>query len=442
MKRRPVQLSRRNFSKSLGLGVLCAPWLKQLSAQAQVAPNKRIVFVTTPNGTIMDEFFPDASGAFKRVLTPLAKHKPKMQVLRGVDLKSALKTPIPKDHIPDYFNLLTAIQPTSKDGGVGESSYVNAGLSIDQHIANALVGKTKFKSIHLGVKSTSGYMDRVSFSAPGAPVAPQNDPAAAFSTYFSGLVVPPSQADQQRKERQSILDASRSDLQALRNTVGTAERAALDAHLEGLRDLERELQNTSTPPVSCSAPTLGPTIDVKADANFGEVGRRHMDIIAAAIGCDLSRVFTLQWGAGSSNLVHTWANVTNGHHEISHAALNGITGADQKEWLTRIDVWYAKQLAYLLDKLAAIPEPNGTALDNTVVVWCHEHSDGSKHQRTDHPFVLAGSCAGALKIGAPSNLGGQPHGRLLSTLATAMGVPTSKFGDASLDSSVLPALLT
>ncbi len=434
--------SRRDFSRFLGLGALCAPFLSTLRAEAQTSPVKRIVFFTTPNGTVMDEFFPDASGAYRRILAPLAAHKPRLQVIRGVDLKSALKTPIPKDHIPDYFNMLTAIQPTSKDGGAGESSYLAGGPSIDQHIATALVGKTKYKSIHLGVKSLSGYMDRISFTGPGAPVAPVNDPAAAFNTYFSTLVVPPAQADLQRQERQSILDTARADLNALRCTVGTPERAALDAHLEGLRELERELQNSMVPGATCKAPTPGGALDYKADANFPEVGKRQMDIIAAAIGCDLSRVFTLQWGAGSSNITHAWASVANGHHEISHASLNGITAADQKEWLTRIDTWYATQLKYLLDRLELIKEGTASALDNTVVVWCHEQADGSKHQRTDHPYLLAGSCAGALKLGAPRSMNGQPHGRMLTTLATAMGVPTPSFGDSSLASNPFTDLLT
>ena len=37
-----------------------------------------------------------------------------------------------------------------------------------------------------------------------------------------------------------------------------------------------------------------------------------------------------------------------------------------------IDRWYATQFAYLLGKLDAVKEGNGTMLDNTLVVWGRE----------------------------------------------------------------------
>ena len=74
--------------------------------------------------------------------------------------------------------------------------------------------------------------------------------------------------------------------------------------------------------------------------------------------------------------------------------------ADSQDKLTKINVWFAEQLAYLAQKLDAIPEPghNGTMLDHTLIVWTNELGKGNSHSLDDIPFVCLGSAPG-LKTG-------------------------------------------
>ena len=115
-----------------------------------------------------------------------------------------------------------------------------------------------------------------------------------------------------------------------------------------------------------------------------------------ALACDLTRVGTIQWERSVGDVRFTWLGITRGHHAISH---DPDTNTDSVELLTKINIWYAEQFAYLLDKLASIKEGTGTMLDNTLVFWCNELSRGNAHSHPDMPFVLAGRAGGALKTG-------------------------------------------
>jgi len=125
-----------------------------------------------------------------------------------------------------------------------------------------------------------------------------------------------------------------------------------------------------------------------------------------------------------------WVGVDFTHHGVSHGS-EGVTADEntRRGWLISIENWYAQQFKYLLDKLDAVPEGDGTMLDNTACVWIHEQSNGGNHNRNDMPFVLAGSCGGYFATGHCLDLQGRPHNDLLVTLARAMGVELDRFGD-------------
>ncbi|MCB9600950.1 MAG: hypothetical protein H6720_11445 [Sandaracinus sp.] len=94
----------------------------------------------------------------------------------------------------------------------------------------------------------------------------------------------------------------------------------------------------------------------------------------------------------------------------------------------------------MLERLAAIPEGDGSMLDYTLVLFCTEVSDGNTHSHHDMPFVLAGSAAGTIATGRVMETGGRRHGDLFAALATAMGEPLAGFGWESREA--LPGLIT
>jgi len=88
---------------------------------------------------------------------------------------------------------------------------------------------------------------------------------------------------------------------------------------------------------------------------------------------------------------------------------------------------------YLVDRLAATPEPggDGAMLDHTLVVWTNELGKGNTHTLNDIPFVLIGGGFG-FEMGRSLKLGGVPHNRLLLALAHAAGHRIETFGKREL----------
>jgi hypothetical protein len=49
-----------------------------------------------------------------------------------------------------------------------------------------------------------------------------------------------------------------------------------------------------------------------------------------------------------------------------------------------------EQLAYLIERLDSYEEPEGSTLDNTVLLYVNELSDGKEHNFMDLPFFVVG----------------------------------------------------
>jgi uncharacterized protein DUF1552 len=207
-----------------------------------------------------------------------------------------------------------------------------------------------------------------------------------------------------------------------------------------VRDLEARLAANVSVGSSCVKPAA-PTIDFKANDNFPAIGKAQMDLLVMALACDLTRVATIQWERSVGDVRFTWLGATRGHHTISHDA---DTVTDSVEMLTKINVWYSQQLAYLLGKMASIKEGAGTMLDNTLVFWCNELSRGNVHSHPDMPFVLAGGAGGALKTGrwlVYPKATSVPHNNLLVSIMNVMGLPDTTFGNPAFCTGPLSNLV-
>ena len=93
-----------------------------------------------------------------------------------------------------------------------------------------------------------------------------------------------------------------------------------------------------------------------------------------------------------------------------------------------------KQFLYLVNKLKSYQEPDGTLLDNTVVLLCSELGDGALHDHISVPFVLAGgknlglSTGRSLDYSQKAQGENQPHTKLLVSVANAAGAKVDSFG--------------
>jgi hypothetical protein len=104
--------------------------------------------------------------------------------------------------------------------------------------------------------------------------------------------------------------------------------------------------------------------------------------------------------------------------------------------LSKLQRWYAGQVAYLIKGLKAIAEGGGTAYDNTIILWANELGDPARHMNNNVPFVVAGG-GGTHQKGRFLQLGyaseyrdpQNAHNGLLASVANQFGMDVPGFGD-------------
>ena len=100
--------------------------------------------------------------------------------------------------------------------------------------------------------------------------------------------------------------------------------------------------------------------------------------------------------------------------------------------MTQINCFHAKQFAYLLEKLKATPDGDGTLLDHSMITYGSGLSDGNAHDHANLPMVLAGRGCGALKPGRYVKYPKEtPMGNLYVAMLDRMGVPVESLGDSN-----------
>lgn len=453
-------LSRRGLLKGALAGTATIPLLDAHRARGQSeegAPPARMIVFATPNGTRNDLFWPTQNGdgmTFPQLTAPLANHQDKLLFLDGIRHCSAVVGDNGfagglngSEHARGTGGLLTA-RPlgTGTFQSFMATSGWGSGISIDQHLANTLDPPTPFKSLELGVHvRDSQVRGRISYRDADQPIPPREDPADVFSALFSssGEAGDPEIA-RLHAERRSVFDLNIREIESLRTRLGAEDRIKLDAHLDSIRNIEDRLsvsaEGGGTNLTGCNIPPAPGDIDLVDDATQPETGRLQMDLAAAALACDQTRIITLQWNYAESEHLFPFLGLSRSHHNISHD-WQGTTGFEE---YGQIHVWFAEQLAYLLDTLDSYPEGDGTLLDNTVVFWGSEIGESVQHDLTRMPYMLAGGSNKGLNTGRVVDYGQNPqdNNQLLVSLAHFMGDETLEhFGDESGASGPLPDLL-
>ena len=102
------------------------------------------------------------------------------------------------------------------------------------------------------------------------------------------------------------------------------------------------------------------------------------------------------------------------------------------EKVTQINEYHIKQFTYLLDKLKATKDGDGTLLDHSMIVYGSGLADGSGHRHENLPTVLAGRGAGTLQPGRHIRFADEtPITNLHVSMLERMGVAVDTFGDSN-----------
>ena len=281
-------IPRRTVLRGLG-ATLALPLLDgmipALSAQAKTAAKSvhRFGVVYVPNGVIHSAWLPGVEGTsyeLSPTLAPLAPFRDRMVVLSGLSCVSPLGRP-GGFHAKAATRFLTDVTPPTSE------TWLDAGISMDQVLANEFGSKTQLASLELAVESneTAGacdigfacvYSNTISWKSANTPLPTQNNPRAVFERLFGDSRSTDARARLARIEQdRSILDSVTEETARLRGTLGASDRAKLGEYLESVRDVERRLR-LAEEQSDRDVPWMDRPAGIPADYDAHEIGRAHV----------------------------------------------------------------------------------------------------------------------------------------------------------------------
>jgi len=417
---------RRDFLKTLGVSAAAAPFIPFLNRRAEAANGfpTRLLLVTTGNGSVWDHFWPDGGDntlAFRAgsITESLAPFRSKLIFPKNI----ARQRSGVGGHESPLAVLWTGNSVSSK-GNPG-------GASVDQIIANRLPNETKFKSLQFAVRNqtSSNRLRTMVHAGPDSPLFPEASPYRMFDRLMLGGT--PANFEQLRARKVGAIDLVRDELKRLTPQLDASDKRKLEQHLDGISSVQKRLLDAkpSASRMCGKLPEIRLGLDHKANNSFPEMLRMQSELIASSFACDLTRVASFQLAYCATEMIFPWLNLKEGgaHHSISH-----LTDANSKNNIRIIESWYMQQLAYLLGRLDSVPEGSGTMLDNTMVIYANNLTDGAAHSCTPAIAIIAGKAGGKLKTapqGRLLNLGGSDFTQILATACQAMGVQIDKVGN-------------
>jgi len=462
-------LRRRTLLRSLGVGVAALPFTRiveeSYARAAGETPPQRFIGVYHPHGIAAELFarqdgetetsfaldYPDcALQPFDDPATYGKSFKDKLVVIEGLDLLSDTN-----GH-NSAGTILTGSRIVGGTGGLPLNSSLDQFLAVEHGLGNA----TLIPSVALAVGSAEqSARETLSFGAGGVPISKIIDPVLAFDFLFKYAVVGPdpaaqAAAERQRRLGQSLIDFVNADVKRLRARVGPFEVEKLDQHLDALRALEKKYQNLAQDG-SCALPARPSAFPALERYNGGEpyfdaIADLHIDLLALAMGCDLTRFATLVLAdlsyAGNpldlpednhAGVAHTYAASPLGNSGYP------VAEAKPETWklLAKFNRYAYGKVARLLQKLDA-----AGILESTLVHASSDMGNPAAHSTRNVPTVLAGGANGAIRMGrrlqyrtdcplgtACDPKGGDyqtlPNNRLLVSLARAFGVEAESYGE-------------
>jgi len=430
--------SRRRFLGGAGV-TLTLPFLEYFSPwgnKAYAAPSSTAKLLTyyVPNGMNMNDWTPTLdtpNWQLSPILSPLSNVKEDIIILSGL-----ANAPADPDgagaHAAATASFLTCAHAFKTEG-----ANIKNGISMDQVAAAQLGLNTVFPSLQLGIEGGNNlgdcdsgyscvYARNISWASDTQPLPKMVNPQLVFNRLFGGLDPKLTQAEVTKRKlyRTSVIDYVLQSTNKLNQKLGVSDRQKLDEYLTGLRALETKVNTEKA--LSCQLPS-----EPLNSYPYQQHVEIMTDLMVLAFQCDLTRIISFMLNNAASARSYDFINAPESHHDLSHHQNNPATLAK----LTAVSTWEIQQLATLIEKLKATPDPSGigSLLDNTTLYFSSELSDGNTHRHDDLPVIIAGKANGEFITNRHIRYNNNEKiASLYIRLLQANGVNVSSFGDSNV----------
>jgi hypothetical protein len=441
-------LSRRTMLRGMAAGALVGVGLPRLEAMlnvhgtayAQGAPlAKRFGVWFWGNGVIPNLWLPTTTGlgdawALSPQLMPYANLKQNLTVLTGYEVKMSGEV-----HHVGPAGALTGM------GHDDDTNYRDA--TIEHQVADLIGQGSPFKSLQVGVSRAtangSGHtVNYASSAGANAPVMPEYDANALFKRLFMQTPSSPGTPDKSLAFRKAVLDVVSEDAKSLATKLGTADKARLEQHLEGVHQLQGRIETLSMGGNGCDASGIDTTKFPAAVEDLDglctpEQNWAMASLITYALSCDLTTSFLFQHGrpAAHYNMGVLDINV-DVHDDVSHKE-----EGDQPT-MNRAMMYWFDQCRVFMEMLQNTPDGASNLLESSLIYGTSDVSFGFTHSKDEYPILLFGRAGGAIKGNQHHRVQKDNISKLLLTLLNLYGAGKTQFGaEEGLVTSGIPEIL-
>jgi hypothetical protein len=422
-----MNINRRTFLRGAGGVALSLPVLDCMASDPASEMPKRLLALYVGHGFALRgdwSWYPKVVdgqmrfGKSMEAFNPLAKH---VTIVKGLE----------------HPHCVSAGGHSTADSFLTGSNPAAAvkSPSLDQIAAMTHGHKTRYPSLVLGNEGGLGGEGRsntLSYNQFGRGVPSSNNLRGLYDAMFN------ADPDLQKKQHRRLakdkrrVDRVLASYREMKRKLGRDDSQKLEHYLHALRDVEKEIERmerwTATPKPKVPTDELALNASVQDPAAFI---RTMYNLIYLAFKTDSTRYATYMLQSMNSG---KWDNIPIAlglgvtHHQLAHNAVQGGVKVDN---LGKYDKFQGDLLAEFITKLADTPEPGGSMLDNTIVIY--GSSNSQTHVNTDYPMMLVGGGNLGLKHGTFHQLGATtpPLSNMYLSLLNALDVPATQFSDST-----------
>ena len=418
------QFSRRTLLRGAGGTVMGLPWLNIMAPTAAAAkvqaPPLRMAFYYVPIGVVRSAFFPEDDAedfALTPTMEPLKNVKQKISLITGLDRTFQVGTDV---HAQCASCFLSSAAPHEVKGSAWPLR-----RTLDQMVGDKTGHDTPFRSLELSCNShknnkESMYFDNISWYGTGHVAPSIREPRTVYRRLFG---------TQGANQYRNITDLVLEDARSMKRELGYEDAQKFAEYFDSVRTTEEQIERLermkqSMPKVEMAEPPAGD------DLPRGAYIRLMGDLMVLALRTNMTHVASLMVAPERWDTPFNFEGVFDkpkNHHSLSH---------NQKKFgaeLQKIDHFYMQQFAYILEKMDAAQEADGsTLLDNTMFTYGSGLSDGSTHRYDRLPILVAGSAGGRIKTDRHLRCAqGTPLANLWLSYAKIMGLENERFADST-----------
>ncbi len=450
-------MNRRTLLKGVGVA-LALPFMESTGWGDEKAkkPPVRIGFMYMPHGVIMERFWPADAASYlnapPQILEPLKGVLEQCLVMKGIS-----GVPIqPFNGAPHALELSTWLTATLPNADT--RAIINIDISADQIAANYVGAYTALPSLELAtmpqthVEHQEGlnqnYYSHCSYRGPRQPVPAEINPRNVYKRLFASKEQntpgKPGTASATDALDRQMLDLVLDGAKDLRGKLSSGDKHKLDEYLDSVRAVERRIaaiehrqseaarEKAGVASHSVSSPPI--EIAIPAGDKRSEYMQIMCDLNILAFQTDITRVSTYI-GSTPNGVSYPELGFSDTHHSCTHHNYQ----EPNLSKVAKINTFNVAQFAYMIKKMHALKEGEGTLLDNCIMMWGSGLEDGNKHERKNLPFVIAGKGGGTIKTGRFLTETKGNQGDLLSTLLKCAGVPLDR--PMGIATKILPEMM-